>query len=79
MAKNYVVDKKKEAAPKKESTFKRIKKFFGDVRSELKLVSWPTKEETIKLTGAVVAFVIVIGAITGGFDYIVSSIMKLVL
>lgn len=78
MAKNYVVDKKKEAA-KKDSFFKRTKKFFKDIKSELKLVSWPDKQQTIKLTGAVLAFVIIIGVIIGGFDYIISSIMKLVL
>lgn len=78
MAKNYVVDKKKEVA-KKDSFFKRTKKFFFDIKSELKMVTWPTKEQTIKLTGAVITFVIIIGAITGGFDYIISSIIKLVL
>lgn len=78
MAKNYVIDKKKEAA-KKESRFKRMGKFFRDIKSELKLVTWPTKEQTIKLTGAVIAFVIIFGAITGAFDYVISSIIKMVL
>lgn len=78
MAKNYVIDKKKEAA-KKESRFKKMGKFFRDIKSELKLVTWPTKEQTIKLTGAVIAFVIIFGAITGAFDYVISSIIKMVL
>lgn len=79
MAKNYVVDKKKDAAPKKDSVFKRIGKFFKDTKNELKLVAWPTKQQAIRLTGAVIAFVIVFGLITGGFDYVISSLIKLVL
>ena len=79
MAKNYVVDKKKDNSAKKDSFFKRTGKFFKDIKSELKMVTWPTKEQTIKLTGAVIAFVIIFGAITGGVDYVISSIIKLVL
>lgn len=78
MAKNYVVDKKKSNAPEKESFFKRTTKFFSDVKNELKLVSWPTKEETIKLTVAVIVFVVIVGAITGGFDFAVEGLMKFI-
>ena len=78
MAKNYVVDKKKSNSPEKESFFKRTTKFFLDVKNELKLVSWPTKEETIKLTVAVIVFVVIVGAITGGFDVAVAELMKFI-
>ena len=78
MAKNYVFDKKKETA-KEDSFFKRLKKFAKDVKGELKLVAWPTKEQTIKLTGAVLAFVVIFGAITGGFDFLITKIIELVL
>lgn len=79
MAKNYVVDKKKDKTPQKESFFKRLNKFFRDIKSELKLVTWPTKEQTVKLTGAVLAFVIIFGAITGGFDFVITKLIGLVL
>ncbi len=78
MSKNYVVDKKKDTKPKKDSFFKKIKKFFKDTKTELKNVSWPTREQTIKLTGAVIAFVLILGAITGGFDYVVRLIVGLI-
>lgn len=78
MAKNYVVDKKEAEKKKKDSFFKRTGKFFKDTRSELKKVVWPTKQEVVKLSTAVVVFVVLFGVVTGAFDYLISTIIKLV-
>jgi preprotein translocase subunit SecE len=45
-----------------------IRKFFGDIVSELKKVTWPTREETTRLTAAVVVVSIAIGLALGGVD-----------
>lgn len=43
-------------------------KFFREVISELKKVTWPTRDETIKLTAVVVAISVIVGAFIGGLD-----------
>lgn len=49
--------------------FKRFKKFLTDVKAELKKVTWPTKEETIKQTGVV----LVVVAFTGIFLFVIDT------
>ena len=48
-------------AEKKGNIFKRIVRFFKDVKSELKRVTWPTKNQADKNTVVVLLFLIVIG------------------
>ena len=43
-------------------------KFLKEVVAELKKVTWPTREETIKLTVVVIAISVVVGAFIGGLD-----------
>ena len=43
-------------------------KFFRDIISELRKVTWPTREETTRLTVAVVAVSLTIGMVLGGID-----------
>ena len=45
-----------------------IRKFFGDIISELRKVTWPTREETTRLTVAVVVVALSIGLVLGGID-----------
>ena len=45
-----------------------MRKFFGDIVSELKKVTWPTREETTRLTVAVVIVAVAIGLLLGGVD-----------
>lgn len=42
--------------------------FFNEVISELKKVTWPTRDETVKLTAVVIAISIIVGAFIGGLD-----------
>ena len=42
--------------------------FFQEVIGELKKVTWPTRDETIKLTVVVIAISIIVGAFIGGLD-----------
>jgi preprotein translocase subunit SecE len=43
--------------------------WFRDVVSELRKVSWPTREETINLTMVVVVVAAALGLFLGGIDY----------
>jgi preprotein translocase subunit SecE len=43
-------------------------KFFREVTSELKKVTWPTRQETVKLTAVVIAISVLVGAFIGGLD-----------
>lgn len=42
--------------------------FIGEVQSELKKVSWPTKNETIKLTLIVIIISVMVAVFIGGSD-----------
>lgn len=42
--------------------------FVKEVIAELKKVTWPTKEETIKLTVVVIALSVLVGAFVGSLD-----------
>ena len=65
----------------KKSIFKRIGKFFKDVVSEMKKVSWTPKSELFKNTRLVLATVIAFGAaialVDFGSSWILNSIAGL--
>ena len=60
------------AEAKKENWFKRtwgkVRKYFRELRSELKKVVWPTPKQVMKNTLIVVACVLVIGVFIWLFD-----------
>lgn len=51
--------------------------FFREVMAELKKVTWPTREETIKLTAVVIAISVIVGAFIGGLDSLFLKITTL--
>jgi preprotein translocase subunit SecE len=51
-------------------------KFIQEVIAELKRVTWPTRDETIKLTAVVIAISVLVGAYIGGLDAIFLSLQK---
>lgn len=55
-------------AKQKKPFFARIKKFFKDTKSELKKVTWPTKEQLKKNTGVIIAFIILVAIFLFVFD-----------
>ena len=54
-------------------------RFFKDIISELKKVTWPTTKTLVKYTGAVEAFILLMAVIVGIMDYGLSSLFNLVL
>ncbi len=43
-------------------------RFIKEVIAELKKVTWPTREETMKLTAVVIAISVIVGLFIGGLD-----------
>ena len=67
-----------KAAPKKMGLFARMKRYFREVGAELKKSTWPTKQELVKYTGIVLAFVLMFACIVGAMDWGLSSLLKLI-
>lgn len=61
---------------KKENWFKRawgrIRRYFRELRSELKKVVWPTPKQVLKNTLIVLVCVLVVGVFIWLFDYVAS-------
>src|SRR5207302_5465884 len=50
--------------------------FFEESRSELRKVTWPTRQEALNLTGAVIAMTVFIAAFLGIIDEILTRIIQ---
>jgi len=52
--------------------------FFSEVRSELIKVSWPKREEVIKLT--IIVFLVsgIVGVYVGGLDYLFTKALEFI-
>ena len=65
------------AEVKKENWFARtwgkVRKYFRELRSELKKVVWPTPKQVVKNTLIVLACVLVVGAFIWVFDYVAGT------
>ena len=75
-AKNDVTSTKKlvkEKKNKKPGFFARVKNYFASVRSEMKRVVWPTKQELINYTVAVCASLIVVGVVIAVLDAVIGQ------
>lgn len=64
-----------EAGRRRQGIFQ----FFGEVISELRKVTWPTREETTRLTVLVVAVSVTIGIILGVIDFGFTRLFDLLL
>ncbi|MBU1289826.1 preprotein translocase subunit SecE [Patescibacteria group bacterium] len=54
----------------------KVAEFLSEVRLELKKVTWPTRQETIKYTTAVIVFSLVLSAFLGGLDFLFSWLLN---
>ena len=57
---------------------KSIVSFFSEVRSELLKVTWPKRDEVIKLTIIVLLVSVVVGAYVGGLDYLFTKALEII-
>lgn len=61
----------------KPGFFKRIGKWFREMRSELKKVIWPTRKELVKNSLVSLAFMVISGLVIWGFDFVASKLVEL--
>jgi len=53
--------------------------FFSEVKSELSKVTWPKRDEVVRLTGIVLLVSLIVGLYVGGFDYIFTTLLTKIL
>ena len=53
--------------------------FFREVKSEVKRITWPSKDETKKAFIAVVLFTLMYTILVGGLDFIFENLFKIIL
>lgn len=53
--------------------------FLKEVRTEMEKVSWPNRQQAIRLTLIVIAISIVVAIFIGGLDFIFAKIMELLI
>ncbi len=80
-AKEQAVKKTTEAVKKstgneKEGFFKRVAQWFRDLKSELKKVVWPTKQQTANNTLVALVVMAVFAVILWGFDSLAQAGVK---
>ena len=66
-----------ENTAKKPSLLSRVKRFFKDIRGELKKVAWPTKKQVINNTTVVIVVVIISSIGISLIDYFFGLIIRL--
>lgn len=54
----------------------KITQFLKEARAELMKVNWPTREQTINYTLAVIGISIAVAIFLGGLDYFFEYILK---
>ena len=72
-------DKPAKAKDKKPGIGQRMSRYFRELKAELKKVAWPSRADTIKKTGIVIACVIVVGIIVWIFDGIAGALIDALL
>ncbi len=67
------------ATTEKKKFGQRIAAWFRGMKSELKKVIWPTKKQIVNNTLVVLALVVASGIVIGGFDWVASNLIKLLI
>jgi len=52
--------------------------YLKETRAELAHVNWPTRRQALIFTAVVIGLSAVIGVLLGGFDYLYTSIIRLI-
>lgn len=56
--------------------FKRIVRYFREMKSELKKVVWPTRQQVVRNTVVVILVVLVVGVLIWLFDWLAAAIIR---
>ena len=57
----------------------KILKYLREVKLELAKVSWPSRHDATRMTGIVIASSLAVGLYIGGLDFILTSLLGLLL
>lgn len=57
----------------------KIQRYFQETVGELRKVSWPTRQEAIRLTEIVIIVIFIMAAILGGLDWVYAKFFGLIL
>ncbi|MBQ6934469.1 MAG: preprotein translocase subunit SecE [Clostridia bacterium] len=69
----------KDNKEKKPGFFKKMAKFFKDMKSEAKKVVWPNKKQVINNTAVAIAAIVIVGVIVGGLDAVFAWLRNLLI
>lgn len=53
-----------------------ITAFFKEVRTELKKVAWPTRDQTLRYTLVVIGVSVAVAIFLGGLDYVFEFVLN---
>ena len=67
---------KKDTSNKKPGFFKRVAKWFREMKSELKKVVWPTSKQTVNNVCVALAFMAIAAIVLWVFDSLASAGVK---
>jgi len=56
--------------------WKRVTRYFREMKSELKKVVWPTRKQVIRNTIVVILVVLVVGVLIWLFDWLAAAVIK---
>ena len=65
----------KKADSKKPGLVERARTYFKGVKSEIKRVTWPTKNELVKYTGAVLGMLVFFGVLIAVVDAVIVTVI----
>jgi preprotein translocase subunit SecE len=57
----------------------KIQRFFQETIGELRKVSWPSRQEAIRLTEIVLLVILVMALLLGGLDWVYAKVFGLLL
>ena len=73
------MSEKNSAKAGKTANKKGLIDFFKDVKAEVKIITWPSKNETQKAFVAVLVFTIIYILLVGGLDAIFNHLFTMIL
>ncbi|MFZ2538653.1 MAG: preprotein translocase subunit SecE [Oscillospiraceae bacterium] len=79
MSKEVAAVTKAKSAKPKNGFFKKVSRFFKDLRSEFKKIVWPTKKQTMQHTGVVILFMGIAAIAIWSLDWVFINIFNLML
>ncbi len=56
-----------------------LQRWLRETRGELRKVTWPTREEALRLTYVVIGLSVALGLLLGGADFLLSSLYSLLI